>query len=292
MRVLIGTPAGGGDVSTQYLYSFISMLGQCVKHKVEPVLYTLSQESLLPRGRNHIAQVAMKDKYDKLFFIDADSGWTAEQFLTICFSPFPVVAGIVPLKTFPVVFNYLPFKDDEKYFTNALRTPESTRKFREGSGMSEVPVAYVGTAFLCIDKQVLHKLSETCETYMYPNPFNGQQETHWDFFGGGPMHGQYYSEDWAFCNKAREAGYDIRANLDVQINHVGRHVYKAHNNIPIDMAPECYRPLLHRLISAKPDQLMEIDKELKEIVKDEQLIPLTKVHAPKAEESKPCPQKW
>jgi hypothetical protein len=283
MKVLIGTPAGQGQVSTQYLYSFVSMLGDCVKNKVTPILYTLSQESLLPRGRNHIAQVCMKDKYDKLFFIDADSGWSPAQFLTICMSPYPIAAGIVPLKTYPIVFNYLPFKDDEKYFENALRTPDATRRMRIDKGMAEVPVAYCGTAFLCIDSQVFYKLSESCETYSYPNPFNGQQETHWDFFGGGPMHGQYYSEDWAFCSKARAAGYDIRVNLDVQINHVGNHVYKVHNQIPIDQAPEIYRPLLHRIASAKEDQLVEIEDLAKKIVKDEQLIKTKQVHAPKAE---------
>lgn len=283
MRVLIGTPAGGGEVTTQYLYSYVSMLGACIKNNIQPVLYTLSQESLLARGRNHIAQVAIKEKYDKLFFIDADSGWTEQQFLTICYSPFPIVAGLVPLKTFPIVFNYLPFKDDEQYFTNAMRTPESTRRMREAKGMSEIPVAYVGTAFLCIDKQVLNKLTETEDTYQYPNPFNGQQETHWNFFSEGPMHGQYLSEDWSFCEKARQAGYDIRANFDVQINHVGRYVYRTMNNVPVDMAPEIYRPLLHRVLSAEPDQIIEIDEELKRIVKDEQLIPQPVVHAPRAE---------
>jgi hypothetical protein len=268
MKVLIGTPAGNGWLSTQYVMSFISTLGFAIKNGIQPVLYTLAQESLLPRGRNHIAQVCMREKYDKLFFIDADSGWFPEQFMHIVSSPFPIVAGCVPLKTYPIVLNYLPFREDEKYFINGLRTPEATRKMREGYGKAEIPVAFTGTAFLCIDVSVLHKLSEKEQTYQYPNPSNGQQETHWDFFGGGPMSGTYYSEDWAFCKKAREAGYDVRINADIMINHVGNHVFQVHNRLPVDHAPEIFRPLLYRVANAKPNELIEIEKEVIKILGD------------------------
>lgn len=286
MKVLIGTPAGGGQVTTQYLMSFISTLGLAIKSGIQPVLYTLSQESLLPRGRNHIAQVAMRDKYNKLFFIDADSGWFPEQFMAIVSSPFPIVAGCVPLKTYPIVLNYLPFKEDEKFFVNALRTPEATKKMRDAYGMAEVPVAFTGTAFLCIDTGVLEKMSETMQTYQYPNPFNGQQETHYDFFGGGPMKGTYYSEDWAFCQKARDIGYDIKVNLDVMINHTGNHVFQVHNNIPVDHAPEVFRPLLYRIANAKPNELIEIEKEVVNIMGDSQVKEAI-LHAPKAYLSDP-----
>lgn len=282
MKVLIGTPAGGGQVSTQYLFSFISMLSKVIQHGVEPVLYTLSQESLLPRGRNHIAQVAMRDKFNKLFFIDADSGWTPEQFLHLVLSPFPIVAGCVPLKTHPITLNYLPFKDDEKFFTNAIRSPEATRRMREAYGKAEIPVAFTGTAFLCIDTTVLYKLSETEATYQYPNPFSGETETHWDFFGGGPMHGTYYSEDWAFCEKARKIGYDIRVNMDIMINHVGNHVYQCTNQLPVDHAPELFRPLLYRIANARPDELLVIEDKVKEILGADNKAPERIVHAPKA----------
>lgn len=287
MKCLIGTPAGSGQMSTQFVMSFIATLGEAIKHGIQPVLYTLSQESLLPRGRNHIAQVCLKEKFDKLFFIDADSGWFPAQFMHIVMSPFPIVAGTVPLKTYPIVLNYLPFKEDETFFENALRTPEATRRMREAKGMAEIPVAFVGTAFLCIDRGVLEKLSETCPTYQYPNPFNGQTETHWDFFGGGPLNGTYYSEDWAFCKKAREAGYDVRINADIMINHVGTHVYQVHNQIPVDHAPEIFRPLLYRVANAKPGELIEIEKDVIARLGEENTMVPRVTHSPKAHVADP-----
>jgi len=288
MKVLVGTPAGNGQISTQYMMSFISTLGLAVKNGVQPILYTMSQESLLPRGRNHIAQVAMKEKHDKLLFIDADTGWQPEQFMEIIASPFPIVAGCVPLKTYPTSLNFLPFKEDDKYFVNNIRSPEGLRKMREAYGKAEIPVAFTGTAFLCIDVSVLMKLSETQETYQYPNPFTGETETHWDFFGGGPMHGTYYSEDWAFCKKAREAGFDVRINADVIVNHVGTHVFQANNYIPVDHAPEVFRPLLYRIAVAKPEELEEIEKDVINRLGEERKAVGRQVHAPRAETANPA----
>ena len=282
MKVLVGTPAGRGDVSTQYLYSFIAMMGDVIRNGVEPHLYTLSQESLLPRGRNHLAQVAMRGKFDKLFFIDADSGWTATDFLRLCGSPFPIVAGVVPLKVFPITLNYLPFKHDEKYFTNAARSLEGTERMRLGHNATEIPVAFTGTAFMCIDKQVLFKMAETEDTYQYPNPYTGELETHWDFFGAKPLKNTYYSEDWVFCHKARELGYDIRINTDVRINHVGNYTYRINPTMPVDMAPEIFRPLMCSVASSTYEELALVEKFAKETIKAPP-IQTKPLNAPKAE---------
>ena len=180
-KILIGTPCGGGHVTNNYLASYkrstdpLEIRRQMVLRDIalytnnlqrgmippesvpqalqaiqalqneqlyEVGLYTLAQESLLARGRNHVAQKAMTEGWDKLFFIDADSEWTPEDFMKIISSPYPLTSGTVPLKTYPIVLNYLPFKADQDRFCapwNGLKTPEShvghvrtLRTLREG----------------------------------------------------------------------------------------------------------------------------------------------------------------
>ncbi len=246
MKILIGTPAGGGQVTVQYLLSFLETMNhssrengakmQAAREHNLPVtnkdfleigLYTLSNESLLARGRNHIAQVALTGGWDKLFFIDADAGWSWQQFKSIATSSDPITAGICPLKTYPISLNYLPFKADEQYFVDAQRSLEGTKKMAEGHKSPVVSVAFVGTAFLCIDISVLRKMAEHENHYQYPNPYTGFNETHWTFFNEGPISDTYFSEDWAFCHKARELGYEIKINTEVIINHTGSHTFRA-----------------------------------------------------------------
>ena len=206
-------------------------LGQVLSQpQYEVGLYTLGNESLLARGRNHCAQKALTGNWDKLIFIDADEGWTPEQFLKIVNSPFPITAGLVPLKTFPIVLNHMPFKKDmvfcEPY--DGLKTPESLWATSDHYKSNYVKVAMIGTGFLCIDvKKVLVKMAETTPHYQYPEPSTGYNETHWAFFDGGPIGDEYLSEDWNFSQKARDLGFDIVVDTDVIVTHTGQWTFSA-----------------------------------------------------------------
>lgn len=196
-------------------------------HAIDIGVYTLAGESLLQRGRNHIAQAFLMGGWDKLFFIDADAGWTWEQFHKIVTNPNPFVAGVCPLKVFPISLNFLPFREDEKYFTNAVRSHESMMKLKEGHGTSLVKVPFVGTAFMCLTREVFMKLAETSDHYIYPNPSTGMPESHWDFFKVEAISDTYLSEDWSICHKARAAGFDVYIDTDVCIQHTGNHTFRA-----------------------------------------------------------------
>lgn len=204
------------------------------QHTFDVGIYTLSGESLLARGRNHMVATALRGGWDKVLFIDVDEGWSFESFRSIVSSPHPIIAGVVPLKTFvdyPRSFktslNYMPFAEDEKYYSRALRDLEGMERHVKGSGSHLLKVAFTGTGFLCIDKSVLMTMAETAPHYLYPEPSTGQVQSHWSFFDGGPINAAYYSEDWSFCSKARELGFDIVVDTTVRITHTGNHTFRA-----------------------------------------------------------------
>lgn len=261
LRVLIGTPAGGGQVSVQYMLSLLDTYQNVTRIKqqifmrnnlraardkglineenlgllqqlealnlvdLDIGLYTLSNESLLTRGRNHIAAVAIRQGWNKLFFIDADARWNFQQFLSVVTSPHDFTAGACPLKVLPISLNFLPFQDDEHFYKDAIRSVDSFLKMKEGHEKKYVPVAYIGTAFMCLSRKVLLALAKASEEYQYPNPSTGHLHTHWNIFAAKPMHGKFMSEDWYACDLARSLGYDVMMDTDVIISHVGNWVY-------------------------------------------------------------------
>lgn len=267
MRIMIGTPCNLGMVTSQYLVSYLSMHNEAMmfkqqmaqqliqsfpggfnaqdpghvqslqqalaQHTVDVALYTMAGESLLSRGRNHIAAQALYEGFDKLFFIDADEGWTWNDFKAIAMSPHPFIAGCVPLKAYPnhgtmeTSLNYLPYQKDEIYFKNGVRNLAATREMAKANGGPIVKVAFTGTGFLCIAREVLVKLAENAEEYLYPNPYTRQANVHWNIFDGGPVAHQYLSEDWTLCEKVRNLGYDILINTDVLLTHTGPHTFMA-----------------------------------------------------------------
>ncbi len=260
-RVLIGTPAGGGQVTVQYMLSVLEVFQKVMVMKqqifmrnnlrqakangvineenlvalqhlegmalidFEIGLYTLSNESLLTRGRNHIAAVAIRQGWDKLFFIDADARFTFEQFLSVVTAPHDFAAGACPLKCFPISLNYMPFEDDEHYYRDAIRSMDSFLKMKAGHKKQYIPIAYVGTAFMALSRNVLLKMAEVADEYQYPNPATGHLHTHWNMFAATPKHGKFMSEDWYACDVARELGFDVNLDTNVVISHVGNHVF-------------------------------------------------------------------
>ena len=268
MRILVGTPCAMGVVHSQYLTSFLATFNGVTQHKQQVAnqlvqqypggfnqndknhvaglnqalhqhtldvgLYTLAGESLLGRGRNHIAAQCLIGGWDKLIFIDSDGGWSYEDFKAIVNSPHPIIGGVVPLKAyvnsphgFQTSLNYLPFLEDEVHFQNGIRDLAGTEKMVKAHGSHIVRVAFTGTAFLSISREVLMKMAETAQEYLYPDPHTGQSAVHWSFFDGGPINDTYNSEDWSFCHKARELGYDIHIDTNVRLSHTGNHTFRA-----------------------------------------------------------------
>jgi len=204
------------------------------QQSLELSFYALGGESLLARGRNHAAQVALTEGYDKIFFIDCDEGFTWQDFLTMVQAPYPVAAGVVPLKayttpgSFETSLNFLPFEEDELFFDDSLRTLKSTLRMARAKKTPWLKMAFTGTGFMCIDVSVFAKLAETADEYIYPNPRTGQSEVHWSFFDGGPMDERYLSEDWKLCDQIRnKLGIDIMVNVNVRATHTGPHMFVA-----------------------------------------------------------------
>lgn len=261
IRILIGTPCGGGVASVQYMLSLLEVFQKVMEIKkqifirnnlrlgkemgqinesqlnilnqieaqglvdMEIGLYTLSQESLLGRGRNHIAAVAIRQGWDKLFFIDADAKFSFEMFYRLATSTHDLTAGACPVKVLPISLNYLPFQDDEHYYRDRIRSVDSLLKMREGHKSNYVPVAYIGTAFMCISRKLLLAACVDAEEYQYPNPSTGHLHTHWDMFDTKPMYNKYMSEDWGFCERARRLGFPVMLDTNIIISHVGSMVY-------------------------------------------------------------------
>lgn len=246
MRVLIATPAGGGMVNLLWAMSMIDTFYNSARLRAQKHydigLYTVGSESLIQRARNHFAQVALTSNWDKLLMIDADVSWTWPQVQAIIESDKAVVAAACPWKTYPLNLNYMPFSDDDQFHPDGLKSPEALKAMAEHyypnpkteatkDVAREVSVPFIGTAFMCIKREVLIAMAETATSYMYPNPHSGHLESHWDMFETKPLNNVYLSEDWGFCHKARELGFGVYVNADVIVNHTGAHTFSADSDV-------------------------------------------------------------
>jgi len=226
MKVLIGTPAYGGLVYTRYLNSLIETLALCRQEDIHVTVMTLENESLITRGRNAVANEVLERKdVDKLFFIDADVSWQAEQFVKLVKSDKLIIGGTYPVKSLPLALNFNPPLDHLDFFSKRKTTTE-LKAYAEKFGKDGiVEMLHVPTGFMCIDASVLHLLKTKVRSYAQWDINKESQLSVYDYFQINVRDRYYESEDWFFCSLAKDFGIPVYLDTNVIVNHTGTYTF-------------------------------------------------------------------
>jgi hypothetical protein len=196
MRPLICTPAYGGQVSVEYLTGLLRVW-PAVRMSGGDVYFR--RDSHIDRARNDCVAHFLAGDFTHLVFIDADVGFSKDAFRRLL-GPFDICGGVYPIKHegagFPI--------DIE-----AIGEPDS-RGFAE---CNELP-----TGFMCIARHVFDKVDPR-------TAFDSMRDEN----------GEFLTEDYAFCRRAREAGFKIHCDVRSDLSHVGIKVYRD------DFAAACRR---------------------------------------------------
>lgn len=179
-------------------------------------------DSLVARARNRIAAKFLASDATHLWFVDTDLIFSPEHLGRLLSHGTRITAGLYPKKQLALdwVFNGLPGEETQE---NGLRR-----------------VRYAGTGCLLIAREVLEKMRDAHPELAYEPDSGDEPGTKWDFFSTGVWHdpvtgkGRYLSEDWYFCQRAIELGYDIWMDMEVVLKHVGECIYP--------VAPVPYEP--------------------------------------------------
>jgi hypothetical protein len=187
-------------------------------------------ESLVCRARNRLACEFLETNATHLLFIDSDLIFSREHVDRLAAHAargVPIVAGLYPKKQRELgwVCNLLePSPDPDEH--------------------DLVPVKYAGTGFLCIAREVFEAMMALYPEARYdPDDGDGWRGDLWDFFPVGvrecPETGRrrYLSEDWWFCQRALDMGYEVMMDTRVVLKHVGQFIY------PFDRLEEFAEPV-------------------------------------------------
>ena len=234
MKILIATPCAQGQVHYKYLQSLLTQTFLAEERLQDQAtyqlaLYTVAGVSGLGKDRGVIASYALRNNFDKLFFIDADQSWSWPQFKAIADSKRPITAGVVALKNYPVQLNFTPRTQDADCFeADSHRvTPTVLQNLYSKYQQDTIEVQVLGTGFTCLDVLVLKALVEQnrAPEFFHKDTAEYKDVKCWDFFQSGVVNGAYIGEDWAFCIQAARLGFRSYINPTVHITHHGQHEY-------------------------------------------------------------------
>lgn len=203
-RVLIATPCLYGKVDAYYVHSLCESIKLGLKNNLALNAVFLAEESILTIARNELINLAYREKYDAMVFIDDDELWDPQALLEILVSEKDVIA-------IPVVN-----KGDKKIEFNVYFNKEKVLKDSDGF----IKVEKVGTGFLKLSNKVIIDLCESNPQIQFRN------KTLNSVFEFGYVNDRFVGEDIMLCQKIKELGYTIWANPKHTVYHMGVKMYK------------------------------------------------------------------
>jgi Phytanoyl-CoA dioxygenase (PhyH) len=167
--------------------------------------------SAIDQARSVLATNALDEGYDELMWIDADVGFDPDDVERLRAHELPISCGIYPKKgPRELAFSPLP---------TTKRLP-----FGANGGLHEV--LYVGTGFLHTRREVYEDVQRVCALPDCNQRFDQHVIPYFLPMLVPDGDGSWYlGEDFAFCERARRAGYRIIADTTIRLRHIGRYAY-------------------------------------------------------------------
>lgn len=165
----------------------------------------------IDHGRSQMATDALASGFQELMWIDSDVGFEPEAIERLRAHDLPIVCAIYPKKGVRALACHL--------------LPETTEVlFGPDGGLLEL--AYAATGFLLTRRAVYDAVRKRARLPVCNQRFGRpvvpyflpliqrDGEGHW-----------YLGEDFAFCARARDAGFKVMADTTVRLRHIGRYAY-------------------------------------------------------------------
>lgn len=243
-KIFIATPMYGGMCTGQYCKSTADLAILASKYQMDIRFFYLYNESLITRARNYLVDEFLRSDCTHLMFIDADIGFDPDDVIALSVvaetgSDKEIVCGPYPKKC--ISWEKIKKAVDRGF---ADKNPQALEKYvgdyvfnpTEGqeSIALNVPVEVLegGTGFMIIQRGVFEKY-KTAYPHLSYKPdhvrtehFDGSREIHAYFDCViDPKSKRYLSEDYMFCQYAREAGMKVWLCPWMKLEHQGTYVF-------------------------------------------------------------------
>jgi len=194
--VAIGTPSGSDDVSGVYCRSVVRAVAYCLGLGIR-VSHEIASYSVLPLARQILVQRAIEAGSTHIVMIDDDMEFAPEVVPLLVSRGLRIVAANCMARRKP---HYLTARRDD-----------GTEIPTDAGSTGVERAARVGTGVICIRTDVFREIALP-----------------WFEFKWTPEKGIFTGEDFAFCDKARAAGFDIWVDHDASklVVHWGQFGYQ------------------------------------------------------------------
>lgn len=207
MKVLLATPAYGGQVTESYLQSIIGLIHHAYAKGIQVDVMTLSNESLITRARNEVVATFMGGDWTDLLFVDADISFSPDNVWRLLDAPHEVCATPYAMKGLDWNKAWVADSPDAARKAAAMSVINHLPDSKEENGF--VTALDAGTGFMRIKRSALEKLIAAHPEIEYQAEKNVPNKTRWAIFDCAIHDGRYLSEDYLFCRRWQALGGEV-----------------------------------------------------------------------------------
>lgn len=243
-KLFVATPMYGGQCHGSYTKAVADLMTVCTKYGIDARLFFIFNESLITRARNYLADEFLRSDMDYLMFIDSDIHFEAQDILVmmhyaINHPEMEILCGPYPKKT--ISWEKIKAAVDKGFADqnpNVLEEFVGDYVFNPTDDISSfridepVQVKEGGTGFMLVKRSAFSKMDASYPELMYKpdhvrtKNFDGSREI-MAYFDTviDPKSKRYLSEDYMFCQWARNAGAQVWMLPWVKLKHAGSYVF-------------------------------------------------------------------
>jgi hypothetical protein len=243
-KVMIATPMYGGACAGQYTKSSVDLGVMATKYGMDMRFFYIFNESLITRARNYLVDEFLRSDCTHLMFIDSDIGFDANDVIAAIAIADPnsdkdIVCAPYPKKC--ISWEKIKRAVDKGFADrnpNKLENYVGDFVFNPVGGTDTIelsqPVEVLesGTGFMCIQRRVFERMAAAYphQTYLPDHVrtehFDGTREIQAYFDCViDPATKRYLSEDYMFCQYARNIGLKVWLCPWIKLSHIGSYIF-------------------------------------------------------------------
>lgn len=205
-KVFIAIPAYDGKMAVGTAMALISNINELHAAGIKAQVKSEEGNCYITTARNSLTRMFLETDCTELIFVDTDMWFEDKAMLKILQWDKDIVCGVYPKKKDEPDYTARPFINDEtgKLISDPL------------NGLIELDAGPTG--LMRIKREVIETLIKKNPHLEYATN-DGKQE--FDLFECVLKDKVWWGEDYAFCHKAREQGFRIFAEADIEFCHIG-----------------------------------------------------------------------
>lgn len=217
MKILIAIPAYGGSVCEKTLTGVYETTRDLVRANISVELITVVNDSIIHHMRSNLANFFYHNTdATHLLWVDSDIGFHAEDVRKLIELNTEFACATYPKKTLPLRYS--------------CALPKEGIVWNESQ--TAIKAAHVGSGFQLLSRRVFERIAARFPELKYSPRSESRQVTpaeqansyhYYDTYKD--KNGLLIGEDYAFCNRFRQAGGTIWLRPDITLAHVGSHVF-------------------------------------------------------------------